>query len=348
MNRYRHTQVAWVTNLALGAIAILVASTLASAGVLGGAVVAALICIAIVALFGWLTVSVGDNVLEARFGVGLIKKRVDLSDIRAYGVVRNRWYWGWGIRFYPRGMLYNVAGLSAVELTLRDGKELRIGTDEPERLAAVLKTSLGKSLPLTPEEEVVKKRRAFRWRLTTAAITLVILAGVGGLIYAEMQPPKAVVDASGFHVSSAVYGVDVPLHEIVSVSLESQLPRILARTNGTGAGRTLRGHFRLEGLGDGQLFLEYGSPPYLLVRTRDSFVYVGFEDPAKTRRLHAELEASLAGRAARALTLRERSDGGLQRSALHVAVLDATLRGAGVDTREVAGELRVVVDRLQL
>jgi hypothetical protein len=47
------------------------------------------------------------------------------------------WY-GWSIRLTPHGWLYSVSGLAAVELTLQDGKRLRIGTDEPERLCQAI------------------------------------------------------------------------------------------------------------------------------------------------------------------------------------------------------------------
>lgn len=48
-------------------------------------------------------------------------------------------YAGWGIRYFGEGFLYNVNGLKAIELFLENGKKLRIGTDEPEKLGDALK-----------------------------------------------------------------------------------------------------------------------------------------------------------------------------------------------------------------
>lgn len=45
---------------------------------------------------------------------------------------------GWGIHFTPEGMLYNITGDKAVRIHLRSGKSLRIGTDEPVRLAEAI------------------------------------------------------------------------------------------------------------------------------------------------------------------------------------------------------------------
>jgi hypothetical protein len=58
-------------------------------------------------------------------------------------VVRNRWYYGWGIRITPRGWLYNVSGLDAVELALKNGKCVRIGSDEPHALARAIDHARG-------------------------------------------------------------------------------------------------------------------------------------------------------------------------------------------------------------
>jgi hypothetical protein len=54
-------------------------------------------------------------------------------------VVRNCWWYGWGIRRGPDFRLYNVSGLDAVELRLKSGEVRRIGTDDPLALAAALK-----------------------------------------------------------------------------------------------------------------------------------------------------------------------------------------------------------------
>jgi len=88
-----------------------------------------------IVLFYCLTVEIGDNLLEIRFGTGLIRKSFEIKDIERAYPVRNRWYYGWGIRLTPHGWLFNISGLDAVEIVLTSGKRYRIGTDEPERLA---------------------------------------------------------------------------------------------------------------------------------------------------------------------------------------------------------------------
>jgi hypothetical protein len=92
-------------------------------------------------LFSSLTVSVGEGELRWFFGLGLWHYGTALTDIQSTGVVRNKWYYGFGIRMLPGFRLYNVGGLDAVEIKLRDGRVRRIGTDDPAGLAAALRTA---------------------------------------------------------------------------------------------------------------------------------------------------------------------------------------------------------------
>lgn len=101
-------------------------------------------------LFGSLTVIVRDDVVEIRFGPGLIRKRYALSEFVQVSVVRNSWIYGWGIHLIPKGWLYNVSGLDAVELVRENGRRVRIGTDEPELLAPVISDAMA-ALPGTEE-----------------------------------------------------------------------------------------------------------------------------------------------------------------------------------------------------
>ncbi len=90
----------------------------------------------LLAVFHSLTVEICDNSVKCFFGIGLIRKEIPLSDIQSSRAVRNPWYSGWGIRWMPgQYWLWNVSGMGAVELQLKNGSRFRIGTDEPETLA---------------------------------------------------------------------------------------------------------------------------------------------------------------------------------------------------------------------
>jgi hypothetical protein len=143
---YSHTQFGWVTMIALLGALVAVAAVGKDlepgaeglAGVLIGMAVLALM----IPLFGWLTVTVNEEAVLVRFGVGLVRKKIRISDILSATRVRNKWWYGWGMRMGPTGWLYNVSGLDAVEIELKGGGRFRIGTDEPEELLSAVRSSL--------------------------------------------------------------------------------------------------------------------------------------------------------------------------------------------------------------
>ncbi len=93
-------------------------------------------------LFAVLNVRIDGEKISIRFGVGLIRKEFPFREIESHNIVRNPWYYGWGIRRTPDGWLYNVSGFSAVELHMKDGKKYRIGTDDPAGLNNAIEQAL--------------------------------------------------------------------------------------------------------------------------------------------------------------------------------------------------------------
>jgi hypothetical protein len=89
-------------------------------------------------LFGSLTIELAGGVLNWRLGPGLIRRSLSVNLIAEARAVRTRWIDGWGIHYTRLGWLYNVAGFDAVAITLKNGKQFALGTDEPERLLAAL------------------------------------------------------------------------------------------------------------------------------------------------------------------------------------------------------------------
>ncbi|NKB87797.1 MAG: hypothetical protein GKS06_06210 [Acidobacteria bacterium] len=145
---YTHTQAGWLVRIATTPI-LLVALYIAS--VRGGDAWLAIPTLGfyglIVVLFGSLTVTVDDTHVRAAFGIGWVHKKFALADIEAVEPVRNPWYYFWGIRYYGRGMLYNISGLDAVRIQLAEGREARIGTDEPTALAAAIQAAVPGQAP---------------------------------------------------------------------------------------------------------------------------------------------------------------------------------------------------------
>jgi ABC-type polysaccharide/polyol phosphate export permease len=107
---YRHTQVSWPAVVPLATVMLVLGGLFTWVQLVGPLLLVVGVTTVILLLFGTMTVVVDDT--------------------------SNPWYYGWGIHFIPGGVLYNASGLSAIELQLTNGRVVRIGTDEPEALAA--------------------------------------------------------------------------------------------------------------------------------------------------------------------------------------------------------------------
>jgi hypothetical protein len=88
-----------------------------------------------------LRVEVSREQLQLRFGLGLVRKTFEIREIVDAYPVRNKWYYGFGIRLTPHGWLYNISGLDAVEIVM-GSKKVRIGTPEPELLTRALQRAI--------------------------------------------------------------------------------------------------------------------------------------------------------------------------------------------------------------
>jgi hypothetical protein len=133
---YLHTQrvpskvmtIATLAGLAIGLTPPGLIARLALMGTLG----------TVAAVFRSLTVEVDDNKVSFWFADGFIKKTFRLDDIDSVKKVRTTPLQGWGAHWIGGGWLYNVYGLDAVELQLKNGNRVWIGTDEPESLISAL------------------------------------------------------------------------------------------------------------------------------------------------------------------------------------------------------------------
>lgn len=144
MNRYHHTQIGHVILAAIGAAMLLILLLMPLYRFNWVPVIVFVILAVCLVLFATLTVQIDEDSLRVRFGPGLIRKEFLLEDIESHQMVKNHWYYGWGIRRAPQGWRWNVSGLHAVELQLKNGKRFRIGTDDPEGLSQILRQSLGR------------------------------------------------------------------------------------------------------------------------------------------------------------------------------------------------------------
>jgi hypothetical protein len=146
--RYQHTQIGYLIIGGLLGIAIFVAITgivvpTSRGGPPTSAIVIEVILLICAIVFSQLTIKVDGERLKACFAMGLICKKVPLMEIAGCQPIRIRWWYGWGIHLTPYGWLYNVSGLDAVAITLRDGRKFALGTDDPDGLVTAIRRLIG-------------------------------------------------------------------------------------------------------------------------------------------------------------------------------------------------------------
>lgn len=101
----------------------------------------ALVFILLLLSFYKLTLKVNDSILHVIYGIGLIHFRFQLQKVLEIKEIKIPAYIGVGIRITSKGMLYNIQGNKALELTYHDNelKKIKIGTnDGPNLKAAIL------------------------------------------------------------------------------------------------------------------------------------------------------------------------------------------------------------------
>ena len=94
--------------------------------------------------FRWLRVADEGLHLALRYGpLAVFRRRIAFDDIAAAEQSRSSFIDGWGIHWVPgRGWTFNLWGFDCVLVTLKDGRTVRIGTDDPDGLSRFLRQRL--------------------------------------------------------------------------------------------------------------------------------------------------------------------------------------------------------------
>jgi len=90
--------------------------------------------------FSILTITIDEKAVILKYGcLDFLKKKFPLEDIKSSCIVKQPWYYGWGIRFTSEGWLFRVGGLYSVRIEVKSGKVFFIGSDEPEKMLRTIR-----------------------------------------------------------------------------------------------------------------------------------------------------------------------------------------------------------------
>lgn len=96
-------------------------------------------------LFSSMTIEVNESEVSWFFGPGVFKKNLLLEEIGLCKKVRNPIWMGFGIHAFGTGWIYNISGLLGVEIELKGGSFIRLGTDEPNYLIQAIEDAKANS-----------------------------------------------------------------------------------------------------------------------------------------------------------------------------------------------------------
>ena len=234
-----------------------------------------------------LTITVSDSRVGFSMGTGLIKKSYPLEEIESCRPVSNPSIYGIGIHWTPDGWLYNVSGRKAIELTFRNRKKIRIGTDRPEEIASIINKMLGNTGKI-PDYVSTVESSGKSGMMILAVVILLGLAFPAILILSGSKPMVATVTDTALNIEG-MYGMRVDYSKILSCDTIVSLPAIKVKTNGYAFGEILRGNFRLRTGEKVKMFIDKGNPPFIHIKTDDTDVFLNLKDADLTRKLFADI-----------------------------------------------------------
>ncbi|MCL2745097.1 MAG: hypothetical protein FWE67_14730 [Planctomycetaceae bacterium] len=271
-------------------------------------------------LLGGLYMKVREQSVDVRMGVLRFRLlRISLDSILSVEVAAfrpMRDFGGWGIKRgwskTFRGVQgYFLSGTRGVLIQNKNGKKYLLGSDTPERLAAVIRSRIEKCPNHKVEELVVneseyekalnakkeaKQEKILMWSMgfVILSIFVVMFAVVGLLFWGEKEPTVKITD-NGVQISS-MYGVKIDFTEIADISLINNTISSIGltmRTNGLGTGSTQKGYFQSNKHGSVLLFTKTNSSPTIHIkREGKEDVFLNFRNNETTKTLYNDLKTA--------------------------------------------------------
>ena len=141
---YRHTQYGALMFGVFLVVAVLIA-TIAVADIREGRLTAALVMIGVtlfgMAMFYAATIEITSEAIKFWFGIGIVRTTIPLSEVQSVKVIQNPWYYFWGVKSIPGGWWWAIAPGAGVEITLKNGRLVQLGSDQPQQLCQAIEAA---------------------------------------------------------------------------------------------------------------------------------------------------------------------------------------------------------------
>jgi hypothetical protein len=139
-----------------------------------------------------------------------------------------------------------------------------------------------------PNADDPSPARAGMSRLAPVFIVLSLLV-MGYSFYAEAQAPAVEIAYGQIHIKATTQQ-DIPVTDVIGLTLENTMPRVVRKRNGLDIAGIQHGRFVLEGVGNAVLYLQASrQPPFVKLETRTGVIYINYATPADTGALYERL-----------------------------------------------------------
>jgi hypothetical protein len=142
--KYRHTQYGTLVSLVFlmtGILIAVVAQRILAEGRVPSAIFMLGVYLLGLLMFYSFTIEISAQKLKFWFGIGIIQKTIALKDIQSIKEIYNPWYYFGGIKLIAGGWYYAIAPGTALEIELRDGRIIQLGTNQPVQLNQAIETA---------------------------------------------------------------------------------------------------------------------------------------------------------------------------------------------------------------
>jgi hypothetical protein len=272
----KKTQIGWLIIAIIGILNVLVLSQIHD---VGSVKILVIISLVVLLLFFQLTIRVDKEYVRFSFGIGLIRGKYRLVDIESCRPI-SYFPLGWGIRFRPGIVLFNVSGTKAIELSIKGkSRKIWIGTNNPDEVASAVNELL--KLNDQPKDYTsvrqVNSSVKNQYLLIVGVIAIIIL-----FTFYENQDTKITLQKDNIKISG-LYGGKITYENISQVDTISRIPSIKMRTNGYSFGKVCKGNFRLSEVGNAKLFINFSQTTFIQLKLKNNTLYYfNFKDRKKT------------------------------------------------------------------
>ncbi len=251
--------------------------------------------LSILILFYRLRVRVNSDYLYIVLGIGIFRKKIALNSIVSARPFTCKLWYGWGIRFLPHATVYNVHGISAVEIRIKDkDRSVIVGVKNPDDLCNYINANINNNLNLNTESSVSSVKPA-AMKFIYSLILILTVIPLLLVFYLGIREPRVRLNEASIELKG-LYGFKYTFDEISLLDTVSVLPPIIMRTNGFSFNNNLKGKFRLKNIGHARMFVKSGHTPYIIVITnRNEYLLFNFSDNQMTRDFYIKLRDKIGG-----------------------------------------------------